>query len=274
VTCTEEEAMDQDLSIARYRWECFRRKDVYKKEWGEFFDDPRSDLAVQLLTKWGCASFPQSRDFNRKWDDIDRIPGTIWTKELEGESFWPDLKEIIQEQMFLYCLERARCYISPSLLPKPESENDVVVLCPDPNHATEFLISNDGMPLRTLDKKSMPDELTIKIVDFRSFLTDTPHTQNLRRELILDRIAEQLVMWQRASLQHGLSSKTRFRFNEYDRYLAVWDLVQEKGRRWKAICKEIFPDDVDLESAMKKVRNSYWAAEKMIENAHEIFKEI
>ena len=57
---------------------------------------------------------------------------------------------------------------------------------------------------------------------------------------------------------------SRKEFSHYDNYLMVWDLVQKKGRKWKEIAKVIFPNDIDIDSARKKVANCFKAAEKII----------
>ena len=54
------------------------------------------------------------------------------------------------------------------------------------------------------------------------------------------------------------------RWDIYDEYLKVWNLHKE-GKTWKQIARQIFPKDVNLDSAVSKVRSYKRKAERMIE---------
>lgn len=53
------------------------------------------------------------------------------------------------------------------------------------------------------------------------------------------------------------------RWDEYDKYLEVYAL-RKKNTSWRKIAFQIFPNDVDIDSAMRKVRHYYEQADRMI----------
>ena len=60
-----------------------RRNEEYVKDWQNYFKDHDRDLMKKLLLKWGIASFPESDNFEHRWEEVPR--------EKEGEDGRSDL---------------------------------------------------------------------------------------------------------------------------------------------------------------------------------------
>ncbi|MDY6951020.1 MAG: hypothetical protein SWE60_05880, partial [Thermodesulfobacteriota bacterium] len=113
----------------------------------------------------------------------------------------------------------------------------------------------------------VPDEIVIRLKDFKSCLSTTRHERAAIRELWLTDIKAALNRWEDVAERLSVTEKERRRqLNYHDVYLKVWDL-REEGRKWTEIAKEVYSNDLAPDSAYKKVRQHYDRACELIREA-------
>lgn len=131
-----------------------------------------------------------------------------------------------------------------------------------------------------VDKDNIPNEITITLTNFQNYVAAKARDKAFYRQWCTDYIAKQLVLWEEVSKEMGLHKETRRQFKLYDKYLEVWDLVQQKGKHWTEIAKVVYPKDFiseseqleseyepNPESAVEKVQQHYKTACELIRNA-------
>jgi preprotein translocase subunit Sss1 len=69
---------------------------------------------------------------------------------------------------------------------------------------------------------------------------------------------------QEAEVAHIDLKEKRPRWDEYDKYLDVYDLREKAKKSWRKIARELFPEDKSKDEGISKVRHYYKQAEKMI----------
>ena len=265
--------MNDTLQIAKYRWEFIRRNDEYRKDWSSFFANADVKVAKSLLKKWGFLNFPQSNNFDKPWDEIKRIKGTIWTRELDGYPFWEGLKDFIIQVMFKYTGNKAYVVTTPELLGDVVARNDMVLSNETTTAEKYYLRSGDE--LVNLKAINIPDKITIKISNFKKYLSGNDIDQHAFRERVIAVVDQQFKLWESASKKLKLCSKRehRHRFDKYDDHLKIWDLVIQHGMKWKKITRIIDPKSDGVDSDINRVKASYRQALKLVASAKDIFIE-
>lgn len=265
--------MNKDLDMAKYRWEFIRRNDEYRKDWNSFFDNPDIRVAKKLLKKWGFFNFPQSSDLNKTWDSIRRPNGDIYCYEQRESAIWPQIKDLIVQEVFQYSSNRPSYYMEPELM-GDITDNGNTIEYDDGTNPEIFYIRNGGQHT-DLKSTNIPDQITIVISRFRKYLSDNDVGKHQFREHVLASVNQQFKLWESAAKKFKLSPKKQYRhrLDDYDDHLKVWDLVNQHGMKWKTIAKIISPDSKDIESESKRVKASYQQACKLIKDAKDIFTE-
>lgn len=264
--------MNDSLDLVKYRWEFIRRNEEYREDWNSFFANPDIKSAKKLLEKWGYLNFPQSNNFDKPWDEIERIKGTIWTRELEGYFFWNELKDLIIQAIFTYAGNKAYVVTTPELLADVVVINNMVISNATPTAEKYYLRS--GAELVNLKTTNIPDKIIIQIGNFNKYLSSNDIEQHEFKQRVIAVVDQQLKLWESASrkLNVGTKRKYRHRLDDYDNHLKVWDLVNQHGRKWKNISGIVYKTDF-RSSDINKVKASYSQACKLIENAKDIFAE-
>jgi hypothetical protein len=265
--------MSNSLQIAKYRWEFIRRNDEYRKDWSSFFANADVKIARSLLKKWGFLNFPQSNDFDKPWDEINRIKGTIWTRELDGYPFWEELKNFIIQAMFKYSGNKAYVVTTPELLGDVVVENNMVIS--NETTTAEKYHLRSGDELVNLKATNIPDKITIQICNFKKYLSGNDIEQHAFRERVIEVVNQQFKLWESASRKLNMSTtrKYRHRFEEYSKHLQIWDLALQHGKNWKKIAGIAYPKSVSVNSDINKAKASYRQACKLIKNAKNLFIE-
>jgi hypothetical protein len=265
--------MSNSLQIAKYRWEFIRRNDEYRKDWSSFFANPDMKVAKSLLKKWGFLNFPQSNNFDKPWDEIKRIKGTIWTRELDGFPFWEELKDFIIQAMFTYAGNKSYVVAIPELLGDIVVQNNIVFS--NETSTAEKYYLRSGNQLMNLKATNIPDKITIQIGNFKKYLSGKATEQHAFRDRVIAVVDQQLKLWESASRMLNLSQNRKYRygFEYYDGHLEVWDLVNKHGMKWRAIARTISPGCKSIESEINRVKASYRQACNLIKNAKNIFIE-
>ena len=83
----------------KYHWEFIRRNEDYVQDWKKYFEDHNFDKLKRLLLKWGIGSFPESNDFELRWEDVPRQIEDGWsdfTKENQRDII-PAMRAIFPE---------------------------------------------------------------------------------------------------------------------------------------------------------------------------------
>jgi len=262
--------MDDNLLIAKYRWEFFRRNEDYKKKWDEYFRNPEINHLIILFKEFGWVNFPQSRDWGKSWDEIDRIEeGTIWSLEWENEDNWEKIKEIMMARLFDGAFSDSYS-INPILATKIEKiEGNIYILSGSENKDPEsYFIQTENAPFTPFSLEKIPNKLEISINNFNALFYESSQRQHKFLDYVLSKIAEQFRLWIDIANKIENDKESRYRFDQYDNYLKIWDLVQLKGRRWKEIAKIIYPKDNrdDYEGASKRAQQNYNKAIEFINN--------
>ena len=265
--------MIDDIKIAKYRWEFIRRNDEYRKDWSSFFVNHNMKIAEILFKKWGFLNFPQSNNFDKPWDEINRIKGTIWTSELDGYPFWEELKKFIIQAMFTYTDNKAYVVMIPELLGDVVVQNNTV-FSNETTTAEKFYIRS-GDEFVNIKSTTIPDKITIQISNFKKYLSGNDIEQHAFRKRVIAVVDQQLKLWESASkkLEHFSQRDHRHRFDKYDEHLKIWDLVLQHGPKWKKIASIIDPKSDIVDSDINRIKASYRQACKLIKSAKYIFIE-
>jgi hypothetical protein len=265
--------MIDSLEIAKYRWEFIRRNDEYRKDWKSFFKNPDIKTAKKLLKKWEFFNFPQSSDLNKTWDNIGRPKGDMYSYEQRESAIWPQIKDLIVQEVFRYSSTRPSYYMEPDLM-GDITGNGNTIECNDGTNPEKFYIISGGQHA-DLKSTDIPDEITIVICRFRKYLSADDVVKHAFRGRVLDFIDQKFKLWESAAKKFKLSptKQYRHRLNYYDDHLKVWDLVNQHGMKWKTIVKIISPDSKSIESDINRVKASYQQACELIKNAKDIFAE-
>jgi hypothetical protein len=228
---------------------------------------PDIEIAKNLLKKWGFLNFPQSNNFDKSWDEIKRINGTIWTRELEGYPFWNELKDFIIKAMFTYSGNKAYIVTTPELLGDIKVHNNMVFS--NETTTAEKYCLRSGDEFVNLKATNIPDKIIIQIGNFKKYLSSKDTEQHAFRERIKIVVDQQLKLWESASRKLNTSTKRKYRhrFEHYDDHLKVWDLVNQHEKKWKKIAEIACPKSVSVDSDINKVKASYQQACRLIENA-------
>ena len=264
--------MINSLEIAKYRWEFIRRNDDYRKDWKSFFKNPDIKAAKKLLKKWEFFNFPQSSDLNKTWDNIRRPNGDMYSYEQRESAIWPQIKDLIMQEVFRHSSNRPSYYIEPDLM-GDITDNGITVEYNDGTNPEKFYIRKGGQH-SDLKSTDIPDEITIVICRFRKYLSADDVVKRAFKGRVLDFIDQQFKLWESAAKKFKLSrtKQYRHRLNYYDDHLKVWELVNQHGRKWKKIAGIVYKTDF-RSSDINKVKASYLQACKLIENTNDIFSE-
>lgn len=259
--------MKKNCLNEKYSWEFFRRNITFKKDWTQYFGEPNIEKARELLNKYGPPNFPQSRDFEKSWNEIERIPGTIWSLEWTKEKNWPELEELIIQSMVEHINNQNRVVINMALLAKSRTTGEfrlVVKPHPDRDGNDEYFFINEAKEIIPISKDSIPDEINIKLVNFKRYLMGNIREKRNFQSHCKAIISDLLRSWEYTVRYSEVYVEKRYRFEMYATYLEVWDLVQKLGRKWKRIADIIYPNE-PTEVAHVKVQQHYKEACRLIE---------
>ena len=266
--------MKDDLDIAKYRWEFIRRNDEYRKDWSIFFANLSVEVAEKLLEKWGFYNFPQSSDLNKSWDNIGRPKGDMYSYEQRESAIWPQIKDLIMQEVFRHASNRPSYYIEPDLM-GDITDNGIIVEYNDETNPKKFYIRKGGQH-SDLKSTDIPDEITIVISRFRKYLSADDVFKHAFRGQVLNFIDHNLKLWESAAKKFKLSptKQYRHRFASYENHLKVWDLVNEIGMNWKTIARIVYGKSASLDHDINKAKASYRQACRLIKYAQYIFAEM
>lgn len=118
----------------------------------------------------------------------------------------------------------------------------------------------DNWPLDGLGES----DLALDAIDEENAtITIKIHLDRKKEEIIRDvTFLLDLLDWEAKALKKQLK-RPKPHWEEYKKYLQVWDLREEK-KSWREIASQVFPDDEDMDSAIRKVRHLWGQANKMI----------
>jgi hypothetical protein len=177
------------------------------------------------LKKWEFFNFPQSSDLNKTWDNIGRPKGDMYSHEQRESAIWPQIKDLIVQEVFRYSSTRPSYYMEPDLM-GDITGNGNTIECNDGTNPEKFYIRSGGQHA-DLKSTDIPDEITIVICRFRKYLSADDVVKHAFRGRVLDFIDQKFKLWESAAKKFKLSptKQYRHRLNYYDDHLKVWDLV-------------------------------------------------
>ena len=233
----------------KYFWEFARRNEEYVKDWQNYFKDHDRDLMKKLFLKWGIASFPESDNFELRWEEVPR------EKEGEGgrsDLFMANIKNHISAlmQIFPEVIEDfPQTSLSHEIL-IGEKDEDKLDAPFDKEKNIYFLENEEGKKERVfylaeynisdysikeinqLTEENIPDEITLTIHNFKGFCREQQTGRTVCQERIVKKIKEQLRKWGSAAKELGIAKKdTRLKGEEseyLDDLLDVWDRFDNK----------------------------------------------
>jgi hypothetical protein len=260
-----------------YRLEFLIRNNEYITDWNNFFSNPSIEKGVEILLKWGWAAFPECDRIG------DRKTGLSRCFDTKDENDINLMKSIFFEYSLKKYMSGPRYDFSHSLMERNLEDFRKQIESPRPAWVNPILY----IPGKTRDKDkhlkptqdNIPEEITITLQKFPKYFYAISEEKKLFRERLLEDLDEQLKRWEKLAIESGVQKQTRLQVNLYDKYLEVWDLVQEKGENWTEIAKIVYPEDFrdkseqleneytsNPESARVKVEQHYKAVCRLIDN--------
>ncbi|MFH1886976.1 MAG: hypothetical protein ABIM40_09785 [Pseudomonadota bacterium] len=216
----------------KYLWEFYRRNPEYRADWSGYWHECDFERFKKLILKWGPFTFPQSRFFNKSYDEIPRAKRT-WIPESWGKKHQKYMMEVWVNNI---------------------KEIFKGVLVTEYSHFIGFDTDDDGEGYFAimdrergdkvkLDNNIIPDEVTVKISNLKAFLGCSNKMKAHIIELIIDELTNQLRAWAYYANQADLSSSdTRHHWQLYDKYLIAWDMFQD-GKTGKEVAEKLWPQE-------------------------------
>jgi hypothetical protein len=240
----------------RYHWECARRNKNYVKDWKKYFENSNLNELKRLLLKWGVASFPQSDNFELRYEEVPRQKEDEWSDFFiqNQKNHYAALKGIFHEAKKNFPL----ISLSHRIFTGAEDETRIDVPF-DKEKNIYFLENEEGKKERVfylteynssgykeeiypLTEKNIPDDITLTLHNFKTLCRKksnrTGFEENVAREL-----NNQLTKWAIVTKELSIAEKDLRNPDDesLEDYLEVWDRFQ-KGELPHEIAKAKWPD--------------------------------
>ena len=207
------------------------------------------------MSKWGVESFPESDNFELRWEEVPRQKGnkfSDFTIKHEG-----DYISAMKEIFYTASRNTTLTSLSHEILTGAEPKHHRLTADWDEKTKTYFLENEEGKKERVfylseynisdysikeinqLTEKNIPDEITLTIHNFKAFCREDIQRKGAIQEDILKIIKEQLIKWRDAARELGLTDKATRNRKLFDDYLDVWDRLK-RGESEEKIAKEKF----------------------------------
>jgi hypothetical protein len=224
---------EEDAEKQRWKWEWLRRSKEYRKDFDRYkkaLRKPGSTAKLEMHIKWGMAELPDPYIPGQEAPRIDLDMPSLFAR------FSDDLLSLLGIQ------------IAPNydkILASKQKKNVSWKIFPV--HGKVDLLSPIATLPEALTSENCPHYLAIVTrVD--------PWIQKTRLTKAIDECTkknlDKLLKAQRSVFK---KKSLRPRFDEFQTYANVYDL-REQGKSWRAIAKEMLPDETKPDVAMRRVR--------------------
>ena len=269
----------------KYFWEFARRNEEYVKDWKNYFKDHDRDLMKKLFSKWGIASFPESDNFELRWEEVPREIEDGWSdlfmkhqKDVFSAlmQIFPEVKKDFPLTSFSHKIMTGAKDERKLDVPFDKEKNIYFLENEEGKKERAFYLLDYGnvdpdnfdyddfdyddfernksghtnLEISQLTEENIPDEITLTIHNFKGFCRASIDKKRDTKKGILKEFEQQLMKWGDAAKELGLAEKaTRLvkRKNENENML-----LDEYLDVWEQFQRGKLPDEIAEEKFFDK----------------------